>query len=112
MNATIQSTIKSIVDAYIVAMAEGQHPENFDADDEDGGGVTLADIAEQILGLHVGLNADWSVAAWPLGDGFFLVDNEDGTLCVVSRDDDDNIVEVQPIAVVTEADGRHVLTIA
>lgn len=37
------------------------------------------------LGPHSGLNADWSVEAWPLGRDLWLLDNEDGTFALVHR---------------------------
>ena len=49
-------------------------------------------------GSHVGLNADWSIRAWPLQphdprEGYagerFVVDEEDGTWSVVSRVSDE-----------------------
>jgi hypothetical protein len=60
-------------------------------DDEAGEDQGL--IIERLLardGIHnVGLNADWSVSAWRLGDsgGFatYLLDNEDDTFSVVNR---------------------------
>jgi hypothetical protein len=36
------------------------------------------------LGRNIGLNADWSVSAWSVGD-FYIVDNEDGTASLIDR---------------------------
>lgn len=37
------------------------------------------------LGPHRGLNSDWSVEAWPLGKGLWILDAEDGSFSLVYR---------------------------
>jgi hypothetical protein len=37
------------------------------------------------LGPHKGLNADWSVEAWELGKGLWIINAEDGTFALVHR---------------------------
>jgi hypothetical protein len=37
------------------------------------------------FGNHQGLNADWSVCAWHITGNFHLIDNEDETVSVLSR---------------------------
>ena len=60
--------------------------------------MNAAQIIHQALtakfGPHQGLNADWSVCAWPIGNGQWLVDNEDGTyaVCTQTVDEEGNLV--------------------
>lgn len=40
---------------------------------------------QNTFGASQGLNADWSVDAWPIGGGLWILDNEDGTFALVKR---------------------------
>ena len=60
--------------------------------------MNAAEIIHRALtekyGRHQGLNADWATCVWPIGDGLWLVDEEDGTYCICRQvvDEDDNLV--------------------
>jgi hypothetical protein len=54
------------------------------------------------LGPHSGLNADWSVEAWSLGRGLWLLDNEDGTFALVHRKEtEDGLFEITDLGTLT-----------
>jgi len=54
------------------------------------------------LGPHQGLNADWSVEAWSLGRGLWLLDNEDGTFGLVHRKETrDGLFEITDLGTLT-----------
>ena len=53
------------------------------------------------LGPHKGLNADWSVEAWPIGRDLWLLDNEDGTFALVHRTEtEDGLFEVTELGTI------------
>jgi hypothetical protein len=54
------------------------------------------------LGPHRGLNSDWSVEAWPLGKGLWILDAEDGTFALVHRRATDHgLFEIMELATIT-----------
>ncbi len=52
---------------------------------EISGGEKFARALRDAFGASQGLNADWSVDAWSLGRGLWILDNEDGTFALVKR---------------------------
>lgn len=54
------------------------------------------------LGPHSGLNADWSVEAWALGNGLWIIDAEDGSFSLVHRTATDyGLFDITELATVT-----------
>ena len=59
--------------------------------------MNAAEIIHQALtekyGRHQGLNANWATCAWQLGNGLWLVDNENGTysVCEQTVDEEGNV---------------------
>ena len=52
---------------------------------EIGKGEKFARALTEAFGASQGLNADWSVDAWAIGRGLWILDNEDGTFALVKR---------------------------
>ncbi len=53
--------------------------------EESSGGEKFAHALTEAFGASQGLNADWSVDAWAVGRGCWILDNEDGTFALVKR---------------------------
>ena len=53
--------------------------------EEISGGEKFARALKEAFGASQGLNADWSVDAWAISRGLWILDNEDGTFALVKR---------------------------
>ena len=53
--------------------------------EEISGGEKFARALRDAFGASQGLNAAWSVDAWAIGGGLWILDNEDGTFALVKR---------------------------
>ena len=48
-------------------------------------GDGFAAALTEVYGRHKGLNADWAVQAWQISEGYWILDNENGTFEAVYR---------------------------